>query len=373
MSRYVPPPHPQWERVAPEAAGFDAARLAEAARFAEAHESPWPRSMYLPDGRYAGTADMDEKPPFDTVLGAVFPRGGPAGVVVRGGKIALGWGETGRADMTFSVAKSYLAVLAGVALREGAIRSLDAPVRETAPAEFTAEQNRDITWRHLLTNTSEWEGTLWDKPDLADRNRHVGPGVATAPKGTHRDLKRPGEHWEYNDVRVNLLAYCLMQAFRRPLPEVLRETIMKPIGASDGWAWRGYRNSVVEVGGRAMESVTGGAHWGGGLVISALDQARLGLLMLNGGRWGDAELLPPGFMAELSSPCPIKPIYGLLWWLNTARGMYPSASERSIFAMGLGTNLVWLDPEHDLVVVARWIDRDHVDGLIGRVMRALAA
>lgn len=371
MPAYVPPPA-TWDRIAPEEAGLDAACLAEAVAFAETRECAWPRSMYLPDGRYIGTADMGEEPPFDEVLGEVRPRGGAAGLVLRRGRIAAEWGDPGRVDMTFSIAKSYLAVLAGVAVDRGLIRSIDDPVREAAPDEtFDTPQNRSITWRHLLDQTSEWEGTLWDKPDLADRNRHVGPGTAAAPKGTHRDLRAPGTYWEYNDVRVNRLSLSLLQAFRRPLPEVLREAIMDPIGASGSWEWRGYRNSVVTIDGRPMKSVSGGAHWGGGMFISTYDHARLGLLIHRGGLWGDRRLLSQEWLRALRSPCALNPLYGLLWWLNTGRGLYPSAPETSLTALGMGTNLIWLDPDHDLVVVARWIARESVDGLLRRVLAAV--
>ena len=367
------PPRGEWARVAPRAAGFDPDRLAAAAAFAQDVESRWPRTMVLADGRYIGTADMGEAPPFDTVLGEVRPRGGAGGLVIRGGRIAAEWGDTDRVDMTFSIAKSYLAVLAGIALDRGLIGSIDDPVRNTSLDDgYASPQNRDITWRHLLQQTSEWEGTLFDKPDLADRNRHVGPGTGAKPKGTHRDLQPPGTHWEYNDVRVNRLALSLLHVFRRPLPEVLREAVMDPIGASPDWEWRGYRNSTVTIDGRPIESVSGGAHWGGGMFISARDHARLGTLILRRGMWAGRRLLSESWVDALTTPCPLKPSYGLLWWLNTGRAQYPAAPETSVFAIGMGTNLIWIDPALDLVVVARWVAKDRVDDLIGRVMQALA-
>ena len=78
-------------------------------------------------------------------------------------------------------------------------------------------------------------------------------------------------------------------------------------------------------------------------------------------------------MRALRTPCTLNPIYGLLWWLNTNRGMYPAAPETSLFAMGMGTNLIWLDPERDLVVVVRWIAKDKVNDLIGKISASLRA
>lgn len=372
MTAYVPPPAAPWATISPREAGLDENRLAEAASFAQANESPWPRSMYLDDGRYVGTADMGETPPDDAVLGHVEERGGSAGLVLRGGRIAGQWGDTARPDMTFSVAKSYLALLAGIAVDCGLIASIDDPVRLAAPdPSFDADQNRSITWRHLLQQTSEWEGTLFEKADRIDRNRHVGPGTGAKPKGSHRDLQAPGTHWEYNDVRVNRLALSLLQVFRRPLPDVLREAVMEPIGASSTWVWRGYRNAIVDIDGKPMESVSGGAHWGGGMVISAQDHARVGLLVQRGGDWGGRQVISRAWMDELAKPCTLNPVYGLLWWPNTRRGLYPSAPQSSLFALGMGTNLIWIDAALDLTVVVRWIAKDKVDGFVGRVLASL--
>ena len=74
-------------------------------------------------------------------------------------------------------------------------------------------------------------------------------------------------------MRVNRLSLALMLAFGRPLPEVLKERIMDPIGASKTWEWHGYDNSWLDINGKRVQSVSGGAHWGGGLWISSLDHA----------------------------------------------------------------------------------------------------
>src|SRR5260370_15449746 len=216
--------------------------LKEAIVFAKAAESKWPRSMKMPDGQFVMTYDSGEKAPDNEVLGPVTPRGGASGIVYRGGSVIAEWGDTSRADMTFSVAKSVLALLAGLALGDGLIKNLDDKVADSAPDDgFKAAQNKDITWRHLLTQTSEWQGTVFGKEDRIDHNRVVGLAVADAPKGTRRTLKKPGTFYEYNDVRVNRLSYSLLQLFKEPLPQVLKRRIMDPIGASQNWKWDGYK------------------------------------------------------------------------------------------------------------------------------------
>jgi CubicO group peptidase (beta-lactamase class C family) len=378
---YTPSEPASWAAVAPGTAGFDPARLAAVPALHTARESGWPRSLFMPDGAYAGTHYIGDKPPHDMPIGPVTPRGGPAGMILRGGRVALRWGDIDRADMVFSVAKSFLGVLAGLALARVLIGSLDDRVADQAPRAragglppdngFEGAHNGAIAWRHLLDQTSEWTGTLWGKPDSVDHNRQVGAGARNDRKGEARTLRAPGTHWEYNDVRVNRLSLSLMWAFRRPLPEVLDETIMAPIGAT-GWTWRGYENSTVTIDGRAMESVSGGGHWGGGLVIPTRALALFGLLIARRGAWAGRQLLPADWIDRMVAPSAANPSYGLMWWLNTGRALHPAAPATSFFAKGAGGHLLWIDPALDLVVVARWIDRDSTDDLIAAVMDAMA-
>jgi CubicO group peptidase (beta-lactamase class C family) len=361
-----------WERILQSDAGLDAAKLQGAVAFAEASDSPWPRSLYYPDGRYVGNVEWNETGPWSEIVGPVVPRGGPAGVILKGGRIVAEWGDTARADMTFSVAKSYLAVLAGLAVADGLIASVDEPIGATVKGPwFASAHNASITWRHLLHQASEWQGELWGKSDQVDHNRQTGAGADQSRKGQRRDLKAPGTHFEYNDVRVNLLAFCLLQCFGRPLPDVLRERVMDPIGASKSWELHGYSTSWTEVGGQRVQSVAGGGHWGGGMRIGARDHARLGLLMARGGRWGDKQILPEAWVRDMFSPSPTNASYGYLWWLNRGAMRYRSATESCVYATGAGNNMIWIDPEHDLVAVLRWIDKAAVGGFMARLMAAL--
>jgi CubicO group peptidase (beta-lactamase class C family) len=362
----------KWETRSPETLGLRADALRAAIDFHRTHESLWPRDFITKSGRYIGVAD---EPADSEALGPVRPRKDPNGLIVRGGYLAAEWGETDRVDMSFSIAKSYLALLAGVAVARGLIRSLDDTVSGYGlDASFDSAQNRTITWRHLLDQTSEWQGTLWDKPDTIDHNRDLRQsdlGRLADNKGTVRPMRPPGSYWEYNDVRVNRLSLCLLQLFREPLADVLRDTIMGPIGASEEWAWQPYRNSWIEIAGRRLPSVPGGSHWGGGLWMSSLDHARMGLLVHRQGVWGERRVLDAGWLAELRRPCAVNPQYGLLWWLNTGRGQAPAAPESCYAARGAGSNVIWIDPEHDLVVVVRWIDKASFPDFVGHVLESV--
>jgi CubicO group peptidase (beta-lactamase class C family) len=370
-THYVPPADgTPWEQVAPEAAGFDAAKLQEAVAFALANETKWQRDVrtQLETGTF-------EPPPDNFLFGPVANRSGPNGLILRGGKLVASWGDTRAVDMTFSVAKSYLSILAGLAVADGLIRDLDEPVGRTVQdGGFDGPHNGAITWRHLLHQTSEWEGTLFGKPDQIDRNRTLATefaGTSNMKKGEARPLREPGSYWEYNDVRVNRLSLALLRRFGRALPQVFAERVMAPIGASSEWRWSGYSNSYVLVNGQSIRSVSGGGHWGGGVFIHAEDQARIGLMMARNGAWGGRQILSADWVSQSVTPCAIKPDYGFLWWLNTGRGPKPSAPADSYWATGAGGNFTWVDPTHDIVAVLRWHDAAQLDAWIGRVLGAL--
>ena len=353
--KYYPPPGESWARQRPSDAGMDASRLADAVRFALTNEIPWLRDMQTQVAKNVAAE------PYPDVLGPVKDRGGPSGIILRGGYIVAEWGDTKRVDMTFSVAKSYLATTAGLALDRGLIRDVrDSVVSYVNDGGFGSGHNRAITWHQLLNQTSEWEGTLWDKPDVADRRA-----------GRDRTLQTPGTFWEYNDVRVNRTALALLRLFKEPLAVVLKREIMDPIGASPTWEWHGYRNAYVTIDGKRMPSVSGGGHWGGGVWASTRDHARFGLLMSRRGKWQDRHLLSERWVQMATTPTDIKPVYGYMWWLNTNRAQYPAASERAFFALGAGGNVIWIEPEHDLVAVVRWMDTRKIDEFMAMVRGAI--
>jgi CubicO group peptidase (beta-lactamase class C family) len=359
-----------WEVQPPAVAGVRADALQAAVAWHRSHESAWPRDFITSGGRYIGVAD---EPPDSEPLGPVRPREDVNGVVVRRGYLIAEWGDTRRPDMSFSIAKSYLAVLAGLALQQGLIRDLDEPLAATAIDHgFASPQNAGITWRHLLTQTSEWQGTVWGKPDTIDHNRDLGKSeLGRAIKGQARPLQKPGTLWEYNDVRVNRLSLSLLQRFRRALPDVLRQAVMDPIGAASDWEWHPYRNSWIDLDGHRLPSVPGGSHWGGGLWMSSRDHARFGLLVARHGQWDGRQLIEPAWIEEMLQPCALNPQYGLLWWLNTGQAQVPGAPESCHAARGAGSNVIWIDPEHDLVVVVRWIDKVSFPGFIELVLDAV--
>jgi len=379
---YYPEPG-RWESKTPEQVGMNSGKLATAITFAKEKESITPRNLEIAHYQTFG------REPFGDAIGPFAERGEASGIVVRNGYIVAEWGDPNRVDMTFSVTKSFLSTVVGLAFDKGLIKNIhDTVFRAMAPINvfdatragnkadglgkptlinlYDTKHNKLITWDNLLRQTSDWEGTLWGKPDWADR-----PG-ANPSEWTTRLRNKPGSVYEYNDVRVNVLALSTLNVWRRPLPQVLKEYIMDPIGVSASWRWIGYENSWVVLDGQLIQAVGGGGHWGGGMFISARDMARFGYLTLRRGKWKNLQLISDQWVSMALTPTPAQPTYGYMnWFLNTDRKYLPSAPAGVFVHIGNGTNMIYVDPINDLVVVARWIDNGSMDGFIQRVLEAV--
>jgi CubicO group peptidase (beta-lactamase class C family) len=348
------PPAGRWERRAPADAGMDAAKLKDAVQWAEAHGSNW-------------DFGRDQVRTFGKVLGPLpARRAATNGLVVRHGYIVAEFGDIEATDPVYSVAKSFLSTTASLAFAQRLIRSVDDRVADYIhDGGYDSPHNSKITWKHHLQQESEWEGEMWGKNANFLGEEEFGRGQMKP-----RAIREPGTYFEYNDVRINRFALSLARVFGRGLPEVLKTHIMDKIGASSEWKWHGYgARSTVEINGKPVESVSGGTRWGGGLWINSLDLARFGLLILNKGRWQGRQLIRENWINEATTPSAHGPDYGYLWWLNTRRKQSPSGPASSFAALGNGGNTIWIDPEHDLVLVWRWHEPGNAaDGMIERII-----
>ncbi len=381
---YYPGGDVEWKKKSYAEAGFNQSKLQEAISFSISHEVKNPRDMEQSHYQSFGRTE-----PFGDGIGPFKTRGDVSGVVLKGGYIIAEWGDPFRVDMTHSVTKSFLSTVIGVAYDKGLIRNIDDTVWRYVPpilpydpspntdkagqlgkskwiTPFDTPHNKKITWNHLLRQVSDWEGTLWGKPEWADRPS------AKPEEWQTRERIEPGKVYEYNDVRVNVLSLAGLSVWRKPLPVVLKENIMDPIGASNTWRWYGYENSFVIIDGQIMQSVSGGGHWGGGMIINARDMARFGYLTLRKGKWKDKQVLSEAWVKMATTPTPAQPTYGFMnWFLNTDKKLLPAAPANSFYHLGNGTNAVYVDPDNDLVVVVRWIDSGALPEFIEKVLASI--
>ncbi|WP_100641815.1 serine hydrolase domain-containing protein [Alteromonas facilis] len=353
------PERGDWQTKSPESQGLDPQKIKQAVDFAMANE-------------YSGDKDLRiailkgfAQEPFHDILGPTKKRGGPAGMIIKNGYVVAGWGDLNRVDMTFSVTKSYLSTVAGIAVQNGLIANVDERVDGYVwDGTYAGKHNSQITWRHLLDQSSDWSGELFGIKDWADRP----PAQGSLDDWKNRKLNTPGTVMEYNDVRVNLLAYSLLQVLRQPLPQVLKQHVMDKIDASTTWRWFGYDHAWVPVDGVNMNSVTGGGHSGGGVFVSTYDQARFGLLFTRNGMWRDEQVIDASWIEQAITPSTPNPSYGFMWWLNQGKRKWPKVDNPSLFyAAGFGGNFIVIDQKNDLMLVTRWLEPNKIGELAALV------
>jgi len=370
------PPAGTWDHKQPGQVGLSAKAVDSAVAIAMGSENRTPHNLLEAQRITFG------REPFGEAIGPFRDRGGVGGLIIKNGYIVAEWGDPDRVETTHSVTKSFVTTTVGLAFDRKMIRDIKDPVRGyMAPIvalkgppgagafemlePFESEHNRKITWEHLLRQTSDWQGTLWGKPDWADRFR-LPQGSTDTGSVINRARHEPGTVFIYNDVRVNLMALASLNVWRRPLPQVLKELVMDPIGASNSWRWYGYDNSWVLMDGALVQSVAGGGHWGGGMMINARDMARFGYLTLRNGKWRDKQLISAEWVKMSRTPGPANEGYGFAnYYLNTGKKALPNAPETAFYHLGNGNNIIYVDQVNDLVIVARWMNSMRsLDGMV---------
>ena len=341
----------KWEVKLPSDFNYDSKKIQEAIDFVIENQNNGNKDLRVEILKGFSTE------PYHSIKGPTKKRGETNGLIIKDGYIIASWGDTKRVDMTFSVTKSYLSAVTGIAVDKNLIRSeKDFVSNYVWDKTFDGEKNSLITWEHLLNQSSDWFGNLFginhweDRPDISK----------SIDEWRSEPQKEPGTHYKYNDVRVNVLAYSLLQVFRESLPKVLKKTIMDPIDASDTWRWYGYENSWVNIDGIKTQSVSGGGHNGGGIFISSEDHARFGLLFLNKGMWNGKRIISEEWIKKSISPSDTNPEYGYMWWINSKLGEdYQTTDWKNVptnifYGSGFGGNKVIIIPDENMVIVGRW-------------------
>ncbi|MBN1443991.1 MAG: serine hydrolase [Planctomycetes bacterium] len=269
--------------------------------------------------------------------------GGGSGIITRGGRLVLAWGDVHQTYDLKSTSKSIGVTALGLALKDGKMR-LEEPARSYHPSlGVPPEENKTPGWLekitilHLAAQTAGFE----------------------KPGGYGRLLFAPGTKWSYSDGGPNWLAECVTLAYRRDIEELMFERVFTPIGIPRGdlrWRKNAYRAAEIEGIARC--------EFGSGVHASVDAMARIGLLYLRRGRWKEREILPASFVDRVRTT--VKDVvglpevapetygnasdhYGLLWW-NNADGTLEKVPREAYWSWGLYDSLIVVIPPLDIVV-----------------------
>ena len=231
--------------------------------------------------------------------------------------------------VSFSVAKSVVAMLLGAAIADGYIESVDEEVSAYLP-RLKGSAYDAVTIRNLLQMAS---GVAWNE-DYADPTSDVNsmPGSLVALYrllGAKERVAKAGEQFNYNTAETNLVGALVRAAIGNNLATYLAQKIWIPFGMEANASW--------------MTHGAGGGELGGCCINATLrDYARLGLFALADGTLADGtRVLPEGWMRESITPSAAFPGYGYLWWLSPD-GTY---SALGIFGQG-----IYVDPAREVVI-----------------------
>jgi CubicO group peptidase (beta-lactamase class C family) len=239
----------------------------------------------------------------------------------------------------WSVTKSFVATLIGLAIEKGLIAGVDAVVSELAPS-LKGSAYEGVRLADVLTMSS---GARWYE-NYADPNsdsrRH---GAVHATGGSLDDFSAtlprewpPGTRLRYNSIDTNVLGLILRRATRRGLADLLRDWLWDPLGSEH----------------EAYFVIDGdGAEWAGaGLICTLRDRARLGVLMATGGLWDTLRIVSEAWVGEATRAAAAhltcedsaaKPFgYGYQWWLHG----------EAFAAIGIYNQYVWIDPSRRIVI-----------------------
>lgn len=275
-----------------------------------------------------------------------------------------------------SVSKSVTSLLIAAVMQRDYIRSVDETVVSFFP-EYRDLQNLDsrktgMTLRHVLTMQTglDWSEGTYNTSPLKQLNDCHCDWLRFVLDWPMRET--PGTRFEYNSGGVILLGGIIRHATEIAVDQFAEQVLFAPLGISGAWWHYGQPNALP--------------HMGGGLNLSARDMAKIGLLVLHQGRWGDEQVIAEQWLAKSTQRAAMPgywkshPVYyGYLWWLLplSGRAGQPESDGDMITAAGAGGQWIFVVPKHDLVVVVTGAGYDGddwlqpVDFLYADILRAV--
>jgi CubicO group peptidase (beta-lactamase class C family) len=335
--------------------GADAGEDAAAEESAASPEVVFPGDAW--DRADAAALGFDQAR-LDAIAAQAEQAGSNCLLVTRHGQIAAEWYWNGTDASTsqevFSVTKSHTSTLVGIAQAQGDL-DLDDKASEYIDA-WVGTDSEDVTIANLVSNDSgrEWSLAL-DYLQLPGQ-----PDLDAFATGLSQ-VAAPGETWAYNNAAIQTLDVVLREATGTDVVDFAAENLYEPIRMDDT---------------RMTTDGAGNTRTFMGVQSTCEDLARFGYLFLRGGEWDGTQVVPQDWVeAAVGQPSQdINDAYGYLWWLNrpgTVLGalqattaadqpagapnaqtqLVPSAPEDMFFALGLGDQIVAVDPGSETVVV----------------------
>lgn len=259
-----------------------------------------------------------------------------------------GW----RADSvsnSFSVAKSYISLLTGIAMQEGRIKDLKTPVGQYLPEFNTYDScHKPITLWHLLTMSTGLDWSESGSSPFSDNAKgYYGSNVSELAMD-QPCREEPGKEFDYISGSTQIMSDVLQNIYGKPLNELMREKVWKPLGAEHEAYW-----------GKDREDGDFKAFCC--LYATARDFARIGQLWLDSGKWEGQRMVPVDYWRASITPAPLTDLdgpnqrYGFFWWLATVDGM------PMYYCRGFHGEYVVVIPRERLVMVrtgAKWEEKN---------------
>lgn len=238
---------------------------------------------------------------------------------------------------SFSMAKSVVGILTGMALDEGKIKSIHQPVGDFLP-EFKIPPNDQLTVYHLLTmsaalNWDENYSSLTSETTEAYYGKYLRKQMLRL-----KTTGTPGVEFNYQSSCTQLLGMVIEQATGKTLSDYASEKLWKPLGAEQEARWSLDHKNGIEKAYCCIYS-------------NARDFARIGKLMLDSGRWKGKQLISEDFVLQSVRPAPLSDkgqpnkVYGFQWWIGNYSG-------RNVFyARGILGQYIIVLPEEKIIIV----------------------
>lgn len=254
---------------------------------------------------------------------------------------------TGSLSNSFSVAKSIIGILVGIALDEGKIKSLDDPVYKYYP-EYASGENRKLKIRHLLTMSS---GLDYDESYTSLTSPTTRAYYDNKLREQMNDLclkEEPGKRFEYRSSDTQILSFVLQAATGVSISDYASEKLWKPLGAEHDAQW-------------SLDHENGDEKAYCCIYSNARDFARIGKLVLHKGVWNGKRIVSQGFMDEMLTPAPLlnegenNLTYGYQWWIREQKG------HKVYYARGILGQYIFVIPDQNMVIVRLGHERAEKD------------